>query len=146
MTTLADLLDRTTLDPATGCLVWQGARNPRGYGWTWHNGRTMHAHRLAFALARGLDLAALDGLDVRHTVCRNPSCVCPSHLRQGTRSDNVADAVADGTHPWAARTHCPEGHPYDEANTYRPPSGGRQCKACTVDRRRRARHAARGIR
>lgn len=28
-------------------------------------------------------------------------------------------------------THCPRGHAYDEANTYRKPGfGWRQCKAC----------------
>jgi uncharacterized protein YlaI len=30
----------------------------------------------------------------------------------------------------AARTHCPQGHAYDEANTYITPRGGRVCKEC----------------
>lgn len=30
-------------------------------------------------------------------------------------------------------THCPRGHSYDEANTYRKPYfGWRQCKACNL--------------
>lgn len=33
--------------------------------------------------------------------------------------------------PLAERTHCPEGHPYDEANTYiAPKTGHRQCRTC----------------
>ena len=36
--------------------------------------------------------------------------------------------------PWfsanRAKTHCPKKHPYDDANTYRHPSGRRQCRAC----------------
>ena len=30
----------------------------------------------------------------------------------------------------ASRTHCPEGHPYTEENTYRRPSGSRACRTC----------------
>lgn len=28
------------------------------------------------------------------------------------------------------KTHCPQGHPYDEENTYVTPSGVRQCRTC----------------
>lgn len=28
------------------------------------------------------------------------------------------------------KTHCPQGHPYDEENTYRAPTGGRMCRKC----------------
>ena len=35
---------------------------------------------------------------------------------------------------WHGRkTECPQGHPYDEANTYAAPGGGRQCKTCRRD-------------
>lgn len=33
-------------------------------------------------------------------------------------------------HAQAKKTHCPQGHPYDEENTYVTPSGSRQCKTC----------------
>jgi len=40
--------------------------------------------------------------------------------------------------PWRsanrAKTHCPKKHPYDDANTYRYPSGRRQCRACQRER------------
>lgn len=32
------------------------------------------------------------------------------------------------------KTHCPSGHPYDDANTYEPNSGGRHCRACRTRR------------
>jgi hypothetical protein len=32
--------------------------------------------------------------------------------------------------PQRQRTHCPKGHPYDEANTYVTPRGWRQCRTC----------------
>jgi hypothetical protein len=28
------------------------------------------------------------------------------------------------------KTHCPQGHPYSEENTYRTARGHRQCRAC----------------
>lgn len=42
----------------------------------------------------------------------------------------------------SARTHCPQGHPYDEANTYRN-NGRRSCRACSKDRSRIARETNR---
>lgn len=32
--------------------------------------------------------------------------------------------------PNAERTHCPQGHPYDQENTYVNPSGQRHCREC----------------
>jgi len=40
------------------------------------------------------------------------------------------------------RTHCPQGHPYDEKNTYWRPGGGRACKECCRARTKAARAAA----
>ena len=37
----------------------------------------------------------------------------------------------------AGKTHCPQGHPYDEANTYhRAYDHSRQCRACNRERAR----------
>jgi hypothetical protein len=38
------------------------------------------------------------------------------------------------------KTHCPQGHPYDEANTYRPPGAprSRKCRECMREARRKA--------
>jgi len=32
---------------------------------------------------------------------------------------------------------CTQGHPFDEVNTYYPPSGGRQCRTCKRERKQR---------
>lgn len=52
-----------------------------------------------------------------------------ANLAYGTRSENNQDAVIHGTNGKTAKTHCPQGHPYDEENTrwYR---NHRYCRAC----------------
>lgn len=52
------------------------------------------------------------------------------NLRWGTRTDNIKDAVRNGTHHMASRTHCPHGHEYTEKNTYTYPNGSRACNEC----------------
>lgn len=37
----------------------------------------------------------------------------------------------------SGKTHCPQKHPYDDANTYIDPDGSRQCRECRRDRKRR---------
>jgi hypothetical protein len=49
----------------------------------------------------------------------------------------MADCAAKGRNAFAQRTHCPQGHPYDEANTRRDKRGSRQCRACERNRMRR---------
>lgn len=54
-----------------------------------------------------------------------------ANLLYGTRSDNMRDRVRHGRDPQASRTHCPSGHPYDEANTLLTQNGrSRRCRAC----------------
>lgn len=55
------------------------------------------------------------------------------NLRYDTASENVRDSVRHGTQAMSRRTHCPDGHPYDERNTswVSTTSGkGRQCRTC----------------
>lgn len=52
------------------------------------------------------------------------------NLRWGTRSDNAHDAVRNGRNASARKTHCPEGHPYSNENTYVNPAGRRLCRTC----------------
>lgn len=44
----------------------------------------------------------------------------------------------------SAKTHCPQGHPYDEENTYRARDGSRMCKKCQRESTRRWREKRRG--
>jgi WhiB family redox-sensing transcriptional regulator len=45
-------------------------------------------------------------------------------------------------HPETRKTHCPQGHPYDEANSYITKQGRRQCRACVRTRVAQSRRSA----
>lgn len=96
---LAWLRARVDIDPVTGCWVWSGTRNHKGYGrynFTTDKGvRTGSAHRLALELRLGRPIRP--GLHTLHE-CDNPPCCNGEHLREGTVSDNQQDAYAKGRH------------------------------------------------
>lgn len=76
----------------------------------------------------------------------NPGNNRLANLRWGTRSENLYDRVRHGVHHHAIKTHCPQNHPYDAANTYVCKGGRRHCKTCLRERnhaRRQARNARR---
>lgn len=118
------------------CHLWTGSSNGKGYGTFWLDGRTVKAHRAAVELADGQPIP--NGLEVDHR-CRNRACVRRSHLDPVTHRVNILRST-NHVAARAAVTHCPAGHAYDEANTYRAPNGTRKCRACkrTAARARRA--------
>lgn len=101
----------------------------RGYGIMRVRGKVLKTHRIAWELANG---PIPDGLSVCHS-CDNPPCCNVEHLFLGTHADNMADMIAkkrDRPGDFnAAKTHCPQGHPYDEANTI-VRRNSRECRAC----------------
>lgn len=137
--TLARAGERLALKLAvrdSGCIEWTGGLNTTGYGQMQIDGKHVLVHRLAWELAKG---PIPPGLNVLHH-CDNPPC-CQTeptegypegHLFPGTQKQNVDDMVAKGRHNtgFAARTHCPQKHSYDEANTYMTSRGSRYCRAC----------------
>ena len=75
-----------------------------------------------------------EGQEVRHLDGNRLNCAL-SNLAYGTRSENVRDMRRHGTDRNVAKTHCPQGHPYDETNTLLC-AGRRNCRTCTNARAR----------
>jgi hypothetical protein len=69
-----------------------------------------------------------DGLETRH-LDGNPLNSSVTNLVYGTRSENMLDKIRHGRHHNVNKTHCPQGHLYDEQNT-RVSNSQRHCRAC----------------
>ena len=116
----------------TGCWLWLGfICKTTGYGMMYYEGRPTAVHRVAYQEFRK---RLLPGFEPDH-LCRNRWCANPFHLEAVThrincRRGNGASAVN------AKRTHCLNGHPCDQENTYWTSAGLRQCKACRKKRQR----------
>lgn len=112
------------------CWEWTASRTGDGYGNIRVNGRSLRAHRLVYELEIG---RIPPGLELDH-LCRNRACCNPAHLEVVSHQENVLRG-ASMTAVNARKTHCPQGHPYDEANTWISSVGHRQCRACKKARR-----------
>lgn len=125
----------------TPCKLWTGAKTKDGYGNKRIGTKTYRVHRLAWIEARGP--IPPETPHVLHR-CDNRVCYEVEHLFLGTNADNVADRVAkgrNGLNDNVTKTHCPQGHPYNEENTRLEPWGSsgkvrRKCRVCDRDRHR----------
>lgn len=79
-----------------------------------------------------------DGLEIRH-LDGNPANETLRNLAYGTHAENMADRVAHGRDPNAAKTHCPQNHEYDDDNTLLDARGCRHCRRCHLRVARRSR-------
>ena len=124
----------------SGCWIWMGQLRG-GYGRIklgGRKGKAFSVHRLTYEHFRG---PMPEGLEPDH-LCRVRCCVNPWHLEAVTHRENGHRGNI-GKH-LSSRTHCPQGHPYDEVNTlaYQKRSGGRpgvlyrMCRECSRTRTR----------
>ena len=117
-----------------GCWLWSGADNGNGYGTVYVNGRKTYAHRVSYEMAHG---PIPVGLQIDH-LCRVRNCVRPEHLEVVTPRENNLRGESPAAQQ-SRRTHCPQGHAYDETNTWVSKTGHRSCRTCTTERSRRQR-------
>jgi hypothetical protein len=125
------LVARSVEDPETACRTWTGSLDRWGYGKFSLNGRTEQVHRAAYRELAGIDD---ESLTLDH-LCRNRACWNPEHLELvPLRTNLLRGNGVSGVN--ARKTHCPAGHEYTEANTYRRPRGDRECRTCRHRSRR----------
>lgn len=104
-----------------------------GHGY--HNQTLWVAGQPVFTTAHVLVMEAFvgprpDGMQVRH-LDGNPANNALSNLAYGTPAENMQDKRRHGTNTNLNKTHCPQNHPYDAANTYVvPKTGHRHCRKC----------------
>ena len=80
------------VDELTGCWLWTGGKNKKGYGQFKYKMKSYIAHRLSYELHVG---TLTPGMLVCHS-CDTPPCVNPSHLFLGTNQDNTDDKFKKG--------------------------------------------------
>jgi hypothetical protein len=116
-------VDRSDLE---GCWPWTGGLHRKnGVGSLRLDGRLIYARQLAWWLEK---------VEVPRQVlvqtCGQKNCCNPAHMKLGDRGEVARLREAQGKGGHSSKTHCPQGHPYDEMNTLWRKNGSRGCLAC----------------
>ncbi len=127
---------------ASGCWLWDGARDVHGYGLASIGGKMFRLHRWAYQAANG---PVPPDLDMDH-LCSVPPCCNPLHLEPVTHHVNLLRSSRTRALMNLKKTECANGHPFTEENTYR--WGGargiprRYCRTCMRERNRKGANRA----
>ena len=117
----------------SGCWEWTKLLDRYGYGHFFADKKHWKAHRWAYTQYQS---PIPESLTIDH-LCRNRACVNPKHMELVSNKTNVLRGIG-----WTAinarKTHCNNGHEFNEANTYiaKKPQRYRICRACLNKRAR----------
>src|SRR3954464_13004122 len=119
---------KTKINLQTGCWEWTSPLGKQGYAYfRFPDLATRLAHRGAYLTLVG----PIDEETLNHD-CHVRHCVNPNEGHAATPMSNV-----DNVREAKSRVHeCPQGHPYDKANTMMvgPEKRSRACRRCCNDR------------
>lgn len=110
------------------CWEWPGQKMDNGCGLIY--GKTSKhtlAHRAIWELVNG---QIPRNAQVLHH-CDNPPCINPDHLFLGDPAANARDMCYKKRDKNGKKSHCLNGHPFDDNNTHITTDGRRQCRICT---------------
>ena len=82
---LENILSKTQRDEDTGCLIYTGAVNEKGYARISFKNKTYKASHVVYKMRYG---AIPDGCEIDHT-CYNRRCIERTHLRPLTHKENI---------------------------------------------------------
>lgn len=106
----------------TGCWIWTGSLNTAGYGTFRDGGRTWLAHRWSYEHIGKRPATPELHHKCKVRACVNPNDVVPTNPLVHPDKPSVLNLL---------KSTCPQGHPYDAANTYLDPkTGSRHCRTC----------------
>jgi len=111
-------------EPNSGCWLWLGGLDHKGYAVLMVDGKGVRAHRWAYEKFIG---PFPHGLISDH-LCRMPCCVNPWHIEPVTTQINISRGEGIAAKR-SKQTHCVNGHELSSDNLLKK-SSGRQCKIC----------------
>ena len=123
------------LDILSGCWIWKKYKNKKGYGVMGKGHKIYLSHRVSYEYFKG---EIPNGLELDH-LCRNRDCCNPYHLEPVTHIINLKRGIKPyrpkgKDHFESKKTHCKNGHEFNETNTYFYKNGHRGCRQCGRDR------------
>lgn len=116
-----------------GCWFAPNKPMPSGYVRVEINGKGRALHRVYYEQFVG---PIPEGLQLDH-LCRTPRCVNPAHLEPVTPRENTMRSPIAPAALNAAKTHCPQDHPYEGENLVVNVNGQRCCRICLRTAQRR---------
>jgi hypothetical protein len=112
----------------TGCWIWIGRREKRGYGLIDKKWGGINLAHVYFYVKKYGPVPL--GKELDHIVCDNKSCCNPDHVTPVTHRENILRSVSNPCAINARKTHCKNGHEFTLENTYVEKSGSRRCVIC----------------